>query len=162
MKIPQITTFICKTEGSALCVMATKERVRVEDASKRLIVKRNNSAGVGKNSHHLTALRWQPLEVTTSRSLCVGLYERLCASVWNQRTVSQNKSSCRHPLLVKFLTRPQQMKEILISEANKGLRLYSKAFSCFNVFFLFPVMYNGQNGDDTAANGLKLMLTSPF
>lgn len=132
------------------------EGSRGENTSKTLIVKRNNSAGVGKNSHHLTALRWQPLEVTTSRSLCV------CASVWNQRTVSQNKNPGRHPLLVKCLTRPQQMKEILISEANKGLRRYSKTFSCFNVFFLFPVMYNGQNGDDTAANGLKLMLTSPF
>lgn len=45
-----------------------------DDNSKTLIVKCNNSAGVGKkNSDHLTALWWQPLEVTTSRSLCASV-----------------------------------------------------------------------------------------
>lgn len=44
-----------------------------DDTSKTLIVKCNNSAGVGKNSDHLTTLWWQPLEVTTSRSLCASV-----------------------------------------------------------------------------------------
>lgn len=44
------------------------------DTSKGLIVARNNRAGVGKNSDHLTPRRWQPLEVTTSPSLFVCLF----------------------------------------------------------------------------------------
>lgn len=44
------------------------------DTSKGLIVARNNRAGVGKNSDHLTPRRWQPLEVTTSPSLFVSVY----------------------------------------------------------------------------------------
>lgn len=68
MKIKKMTTIICKTEGSALFKMATKERG--DDTSKALIVESNNSTGVRENSDHLTPLRWQPLEVTTSRSLC--------------------------------------------------------------------------------------------
>ena len=66
------TIIVCKTEGSAVFKMKTKERVRMgDDTSKALIVVRNNSPGVcKKNSDHLTPMRWQPLEVTTSSSLC--------------------------------------------------------------------------------------------
>lgn len=71
---------ICQTEGSALCVTTTKERVRMEEnTSKTLIVKRNNSAGVGK-----TAVSWLLCGGSRWKSpllaLCVCLDEslRLC------------------------------------------------------------------------------------
>ena len=53
--------------------MTTKERVRIgDDTSKALIVKGNNGAGVSKKKKKDAIMwLWQPLEVTTSCSLCV-------------------------------------------------------------------------------------------
>lgn len=66
------------------------------------------------------------------------------------------------------MTWSQQMKEIQIKEANKGINYFilnkkCDWFLCFDVFFLFP-MHHGQNGDNTAsaANDLKINVDITF
>lgn len=98
------------------------------DTSKGLIVARNNRAGVGKNSDHLTPRRWQPLEVTTSPSLFVSvcLWKSTCFCLESMHNdifllkTSEGGGEGKKNLVDIFLSFwSPQIKEIKINLANK-------------------------------------------
>lgn len=97
------------------------------DTSKGLIVARNNRAGVGKNSDHLTPRRWQPLEVTTSPSLFVSvcLWKSMCFCLESMHNdifllkTSEGGEGKKNLVDIFLSFWSPQIKEIKINLANK-------------------------------------------